>query len=247
MVKSVNNKYFEIINTEDKAYWLGFITADGCIYKRKNGNSYTLYISLSSKDEKHLIKFKNDIESEHLIYKRKMTTLKGTDIESVRIAISNQDICNDLIKLGITERKSLTCRSPVVPDEVPLELERHFWRGVIDGDGTIGWYKRHNSRKGKYSLSLVGSYGIVDGFRDYCYKFVDSAAKVLKRENIYVFTQTESNAIKMCSILYDDSCIRLERKFDIYKNYLVHLGEIGIYNHDWRNKMSDTIWEGMSL
>ena len=55
---NVNHEYFKIIDSEEKAYWLGFLYADGCVRKSKSGSQVVL--KLSTKDEGHLIKFKND-------------------------------------------------------------------------------------------------------------------------------------------------------------------------------------------
>ena len=56
---NVNHKYFEVIDTEEKAYWLGFLYADGCVIKTKTGSS--LLLKLSVKDEEHLNLFKTNI------------------------------------------------------------------------------------------------------------------------------------------------------------------------------------------
>ena len=53
----INHNYFEIINTEEKAYWLGFIYADG--YVQSNRNTKNIGITLSNIDYNHLIKFNN--------------------------------------------------------------------------------------------------------------------------------------------------------------------------------------------
>ena len=61
--KPVNNHYFDIIDNEHKAYWLGFLYADGCI----SSNRPTINFTLNDKDINHIKAFKQDIESEHKI------------------------------------------------------------------------------------------------------------------------------------------------------------------------------------
>lgn len=56
----IDENFFEEINTEEKAYWLGFILADGCLKK----NSNQLSINLSIKDFNHLEKFKKNLKSD---------------------------------------------------------------------------------------------------------------------------------------------------------------------------------------
>ena len=62
---NVNHNYFDIIDTEEKAYWLGFLYADGYIRERKSGNS--LEMKLSIKDKHHLELFRESINSNHII------------------------------------------------------------------------------------------------------------------------------------------------------------------------------------
>ncbi|NIQ14736.1 MAG: hypothetical protein GTO02_10155, partial [Candidatus Dadabacteria bacterium] len=59
-----NGDFFNDINSECKAYWLGFIAADGCVRIDKKGRKY-LRIDLSRKDESHLNLFLKDINGTH--------------------------------------------------------------------------------------------------------------------------------------------------------------------------------------
>ena len=64
--KHVNEDYFEVIDTEEKAYWLGFLYADGSV----GTSRYTVELALKEEDYEHILKFKEHIESEHKISKR---------------------------------------------------------------------------------------------------------------------------------------------------------------------------------
>lgn len=145
---NVDENYFEIINTPNKAYWLGFLYADGCVLVREKNNkrSYTLEISLTKDDQIHLDKFKMCLKSNTPI-KYKTIAYK---YEACRITICNKKICEDLIKLGCTPRKSLTLKFPS-EEQVPKELIPHFIRGYLDGDGCV--YKSDE----KSSISFIGT------------------------------------------------------------------------------------------
>jgi len=107
------------------AYILGFIFADGCLVEYKNGY-YGL--DITSKDLEHLRLIKHELKAEHKIGKKE---------HCYRIQIRNKVIYNDLLKLGLTPRKSKTIRFP----KLPKEYFSHFVRGLFDGDGSVMIWK----------------------------------------------------------------------------------------------------------
>lgn len=131
----VNPNYFEKIDNEWKAYWLGFLYADGCVIKkRSNGkNENVVSLALSSVDKIHVEKFQRSIQSTHPIA-TKPTNYKDT--MSVKISVINKNLVDDLCKLGCVPNKSLILKFPT-DDIVPKNLIRHFIRGYFDGDGCI--------------------------------------------------------------------------------------------------------------
>jgi hypothetical protein len=153
----VNEEYFNIIDNNEKAYWLGFIAADGCIY-HKNKKYYTLLLTLQSGDYKHLIKY-----TEALNYKGNIYSYKNKYSFSETKITSNK-LCKKLIELGITERKSLTLKFP----NILKEFYSHFIRGYFDGDGSI-YLDYSDAKKTKKSpnyipqgkLTFVGTYDVL--------------------------------------------------------------------------------------
>lgn len=59
---NVNHDYFEKIDSEEKAYWLGFIAADGYVNKAN-----CVGVTLASKDHAHLLKLAKATESTYEI------------------------------------------------------------------------------------------------------------------------------------------------------------------------------------
>lgn len=133
-LKSSNNKfkldeeYFSIIDTPQKAYWLGFISADGCIYRR-DGHVAMLTISLNKKDEEILFRLKKDLNTNKPIYYSKddMATLQ----------ISSDKICDDLLKIGIGVRKTFDFSPLLIFNNIPSKFFPSFMLGYFDGDGSI--------------------------------------------------------------------------------------------------------------
>lgn len=120
--------FFDVIDTEVKAYWLGFLAADGCIHTSINARQIRTRLSmvLGGKDREHVVTFLRDIESAAKIGDRG----KGC----VGFAITCDRMTSALIMHGITSRKSLRLK---FPRTVPEALVHHFIRGYFDGDGCV--------------------------------------------------------------------------------------------------------------
>lgn len=103
------------------AYILGFIFADGCLVEHKNGYHG---LDITSKDLGLLMLMKEQLNAEHKIGKKE---------RGYRIQIRNRDIYNNLIKLGLTPRKSKIIKFP----KIPKRYSSHFIRGLFDGDGSV--------------------------------------------------------------------------------------------------------------
>lgn len=133
--KFLNENYFENIDTDLKAYFLGFIMADGCITKTSKTNKYynRLSINISKKDRIILEKFKEEIEASYDIKDYFPNNKTFGEYEMSRIDINSKKICNDLIQYGICNNKTgFECLPNIKKSLLPS-----FVRGFLDGDGTI--------------------------------------------------------------------------------------------------------------
>jgi len=129
---SLNDNYFDVIDTEEKAYFLGLLYADGCNLFDKNNNVTT--ISLQEKDVKILERFNYEIKSDRpleFMYKN-----NDNHQNQYRLTMCSEQISTNLSLLGCTPRKSLTLKFPT-EEQVPNHLIQHFIRGYFDGDGCI--------------------------------------------------------------------------------------------------------------
>ena len=124
--KYFNESYFENIDSEDKAYFLGFIYADGCIRYDEKRSIYNTLIKIHSKDEHILHSLIECVDGDLKIIK-----VKNRDI--VQLSLTGKKLSKDLINIGLHQNKTFTLKYP----EINPELERHFLRGYFDGDGCI--------------------------------------------------------------------------------------------------------------
>lgn len=116
--------YFETISDEARAYWLGFIAADGYLCQQTRGTRFG--VELAYKDADHL----------GVLAARLALPVHRTPRGKVAMRSANAALVHDLRRAGITERKS--CDDAIVETLVrcPAALRRHFVRGLFDGDGS---------------------------------------------------------------------------------------------------------------
>ena len=118
---SIDDTFFEKIDTAEKSYWLGFIYADGCVCKQKK--SKLLQLKLSIKDKKHLELFSEVINSNYPIrefvsknnhfYKNSIVPENRRSIsESAYVRISNSKIVDDIIDKGCVYNKTFKLSFP---------------------------------------------------------------------------------------------------------------------------------------
>lgn len=207
----VNDDFFSNIDDQKKAYWLGFLYADGCVYQG-TGNSYRLQINLKGGDFEHLRKFVKDIDSTCEVT---FSEVNGYSVSTVKI--NSTKMCLDLIDKGCIPNKSLLLQFPS-EDILPKHLVNHFLRGYFDGDGNVTMSLNNSFKK---SFSICGG----------SFDFINAASSLLdldvyqKSENLFVASTSKKE--KICDIynlIYKDESICLARKkyaFDILNYVLI--------------------------
>lgn len=202
ITSTLRENAFDFVSDE-MAYWLGFIYADGYVTNPKD--HYTIGILLKESDKPQLEKFKEFLKAPQSVYhypKFKQTCFK----------IGSQRLHGALLRWGITHHKSYDAMVPEV-----MRYNRHFWRGVIDGDGYLG------NVNDKPRMQLCGTLDMVENYKKFLIlSGVQSEYKVKKHpeKSLYIFEVGYDLAIQAAKILYDDSFVYLDRKYEIYKNWL---------------------------
>ncbi len=204
----LDETFFDKINTEEKAYWLGFITADGSIE-----DTYRLKIRLKYGDKKHLKKFLTAVKANNPI-RKEITSLNDKLYPMASVAIGSKRMILALSRLGVWPRKSFTIKPCA---RVPKHLLHHYWRGLVDGDGSLSKLTHHPKR---YNISLVGNKAIVSGFWAWIVSFIRSNAKPCKQRTIWSIGFTGSFAKTIVEHLYKDANVYLDRKYKIAQKIL---------------------------
>lgn len=189
-----NDRYFQAIDTEEKAYWLGFLTADGCVTRgKKLGDSPRISLHLAKQDYGHLVKLKQALQASQMI---------SANERSCSLTIFSAEMATDLAWHGMRPNKTFSTTSA----QVAVELERHYWRGVIDGDGDFA--------KSGDSLKLVGDYDVVLAFQKFVLSYCPQVrANIRKNENIFTFSIRRQATLCMLQAMYGDARVFLDRKY----------------------------------
>lgn len=215
----IKDDFFKVIDNEKKAYWLGFIYADGYIIETisKTGKVKSMYlgIGLQEGDREHLQKFLSDIEYVNGKVRNKLVKLNGKEINTVRVSINHTNMCRDLIKLGVTPRKSHTLTFPST-EIVPSHLLPHFIRGYLDGDGCV----EHRPTKTdgiRLRVSMVGTKWFLEGLMARVPIFQanirgDKRSAIPTSNNVISYSCNRANTI--ANYLYKNANVYLDRKYN---------------------------------
>lgn len=205
---TLNENFFEIIDNEEKAYFLGILYADGY----NNTDRKSINLSLKEEDVSILLKLKDSIFSSRPLQFINSQPLRDKGVNAsnqYRLALSSKKLSEDLEKLGCIQKKSLILTFPT-EQQVPPHLIHHFIRGYFEGDGWIG----------RKSLCIAGT-------QSFCGSITDLLKQLLQ---INTYTRTRfperNNSVRMLEIsgrnqcrkffdfIYNNSSIYLQRKFD---------------------------------
>jgi hypothetical protein len=210
---NINIKYFQKIDNSQKAYWLGYICADGSI--NKNNNKMTL----TSKDLEIIEKFKNDIESGHAISKSEYFD-KRTNKNYTRytIQITTKPFVSYLINHGVTNKKTDYLLFPTIDEK----YYSYFIAGLFDGDGSLYIKSERN-----ITVNLISTKEMLLFIQNYIYEKLN-----IKPKNLLKVTNNKINVYKMylrkgsndfLNFIYNDNNIDtniyLQRKYNKLKIY----------------------------
>lgn len=205
----INETYFETIDNEEKSYFLGFIFADGYLNEDRNYMS----LSLQDNDVDILEKLKISIDTDKplQLIKRKEKNTKN----QYRLLITRKKIVGDLKKLGVRQKKSLTC-NPNKLNLINKDLLKHFLRGYYDGDGSVTFYKTRNTFNSTINICCTNEF--FNFFSDFIYNNLNIKCLLSKRfkddKNIFDLRICGNrNVRKFLNFIYNDSNIYLNRKF----------------------------------
>jgi hypothetical protein len=214
---SLNESFFHHISTASQAYWLGFLLADGTISRNRSGNPNYLTITLQARDKNHL-----SLLASCLHYSGRVTDLIACGVQDrqkqhaqARIRITSVNLCRDLMDFGWGDFK--TRGNTTILDKLPVKLQKHMVRGLVDGDGGFSVYQRKNRNYTEKQFFFCDRFAsVVDWMARWLEKNANvSRSKLFKapKANVYMMTLSGGRQVRrIAQKLYNGRSIALQRK-----------------------------------
>lgn len=207
-----NEHYFDIIDCQEKAYWLGFFAADGYNHRNKGCIEFRLH----KQDIEILNKFKSCIQSNNPIGLYKETYCN--------LSLCSKHLCEKLAEYGLGQAKTYTLQL----HSLEKSLMRHFIRGYFDGDGCFSVIKRSDRKNPNskiYQFNITGMEGPLSIIQQHLVDNVGVVKNSLKKRVSTVAVTIHYSGRGVCKkildYLYQDATIYLQRKYNKYKEYCI--------------------------
>lgn len=211
--------FFETINTEEKAYWLGFMYADGYIVNNENRYGEDAFgITLAEDSIDSIEKFKTSLKATNPIH---YDDSKKIGQRQVKLVMHSQKTVDDLIDKGVVKQKSLILQPP---KKVPKEFIRHFIRGFFDGDGSLVKYEQKNCEYTAFQINFTTTYEMAKWLLD-VFQMGNIFPEKRKESTWYYTVGGNQQVLRICHYMYDDAIIWMDRKYERYQELLKKYGE----------------------
>ena len=201
---------FTDFNREQDSYFYGLILTDGNISSPES-NARKIQIALQQKDRHILESLKSYLKSDN-----KLVDFEKGELRYTHFGVGSETLYNRLVDLGCSWRKSTKEKLP----KFEWENNRHFWRGVIDGDGCLMYMS------GVPKIRLIGSLEVTEGFNLFCWKHCFTQKRTLikhpKTEGLFTIDFNGEEALQIAKVLYHDCNLKLDRKYRKYLTFVDH-------------------------
>ena len=200
----VNRECFKNFDTESELYFYGLLLADGCIVSDTN----SVQITLQKNDKDILDKLSKFVGTD----KSLTTRFVSGKYHNTTFCMGDKEIADKLRSVGMESRKSLREKVPSFYNVKDVNM-RHFWRGFVDGDGTVQSLENYRARL----LGLIGTKEILEEFAKFCLEHSNALDYRINQnkqvnKNCYEFAATGQDASEIANLLYMDSEYHLDRK-----------------------------------
>lgn len=200
---SVDESYFDKIDSEEKAYILGWFYSDGSV-----DEAGKMRIQILQTDSYILEWIKGQLKFDGELYQ---IPARNTSKPQTAICINRKNLADKLITLGCIPNKANVLQMPTF-EQVPKEFFHHFLRGYFDGDGSISTDLR--------VVAVTSSPVFCESLARFLVTLgIESNTYVRKNSKMVFFTKN-SEKLKFLNYIYKDATVFLKRKHEKYLQML---------------------------
>lgn len=211
---TIDENYFDNIDTQNKAYLLGLLYSDGCNYPPQ----HRVKLELQERDKDILDKINIEIQSNKPLAFNNLSSKNENWQNTYRIDITNKHISDRLVELGMVQNKSLILEFPKWLDK---SMYSSFLRGYLDGDGHIEWSKT------KF-ITLVGTSQFCEYIKNFCENDLNINCSICNTANKnsntkLLYINRKEKIKKFLDFVYKDANLYIERKYNVYQKICMEM------------------------
>lgn len=202
----------------NEAYWLGMISADGCVSQR-DGRADEIILYMAEKETDAVFNFRDMFSPDQPIRGQihtNYTKKDGTHPRFRRLQICSQPLSDRLTELGIENAKTHS----VEPHQTMLNCV-YFWRGIFDGDGCFTTQSSSSRPRAKVKM---GSEKMIIAARDFFASFGLGTGNITihefesdKHKDTFCVEFNGQDAVDVALLLYGDGTRPLRSDFTFRK------------------------------
>lgn len=215
---TVKPDLFKEIKTEEDAYWLGLLYADGYVASK----GYGVELSLKAEDQ-YLVQQFNDYCGVTKPLKQHIIRKNNKEYISYRCNFTDKNAHDNLIQKGCLQAKSLILKCPT-EEQVPTHLLPDFIRGYCDGDGYVRWEQVRHKK-----IVLLGTLEFLEGIiKRMNWEKIAYVRPDGKSQNFRLEIWRMNDVYDILSLLYENKALCLKRKQEVYfkaKKYMEQLSQ----------------------
>lgn len=211
---TIDENYFDNIDTPSKAYLLGLLYSDGCNYPPQ----HRVKLELQERDKDILDKINIEIQSNKPLAFNNLNSKNENWQNTYRLDITNKHISDRLVELGMVQNKSLILEFPKWLDK---SMYAPFLRGYLDGDGHIEWGKTR-------FITLVGTTQFCEHVKNFCENDLNIKCSICNAANKnsntkLLYIHSRDRIKKFLDFIYKDARLYIERKHNVYQKICMEM------------------------
>jgi DNA-binding XRE family transcriptional regulator len=217
-IHSCDHSFFDVIDTEEKAYWLGFMAADGNVATGRP----IIKLALTRKDRDHVLRFAAALKSTHALTDYTTTTGHG----GTKFSVASPQLTAGLAKHSIFSNRTFTLEWP---DHLDPEYLKHYLRGYFDGDGS--WDDRRTPEQAPVmQWEIIGDESFCLGAQQYLIETISLRTTKLDRpQNALRIRRLaysgRNQASRIYYLMYDGAPVYLPRKRELVRPFVRSLSD----------------------